>query len=66
MNPIRDDAILYGQVLEEANVDTKLAVYPELPHCWWALLPDLPQLKEATEKYRKETLEGMKWLLRKV
>lgn len=61
MDPLRDDAILYGQVLREAGVETNLQVYGGLPHCWWAMLPQL----EASKKYEKDSLEGWKWLLRR-
>ena len=61
MDPIRDDAILYEEALREDEVETRMDVYAGFPHCWWGFLPQL----EASKRYEKDSLEGLKWLLRK-
>ena len=61
MDVIRDDAILYEEALREEGVETKMNVYPGLPHCWWGFLPQL----EASKKYESDRVEAFEWLLRK-
>lgn len=61
MDPIRDDGILYEQALREEGVETKIDIYAGLPHCWWAILPQL----ESSKKYEHDIIEGLKWLLRR-
>lgn len=46
-------------VFKDAAVQTKMDVYPGLPHAFWALFPDF----EATKRHEKESEEGLKWLL---
>lgn len=60
MDPLRDEAIVYERVLrEEDGIKTKLYMYPGLPHGHWGFFPFL----KASEKFRKEQVEGMGWLL---
>ncbi|ETI20680.1 hypothetical protein G647_07022 [Cladophialophora carrionii CBS 160.54] len=60
MDPLRDEALIYERVLrEEYGVKTKLYVYPGLPHLHWGFFPFL----KGSEKFRKEQVEGMAWLL---
>lgn len=62
MDPLRDEALVYERVLrEEVGIKTKLYVYPGLPHGHWGFFPFL----KGSEKFRKEQVEGMGWLLGK-
>jgi acetyl esterase/lipase len=61
MDPLRDEAIIYEKVLrEECGVKTK-NLYPGLPHGHWGFFPFL----KSSEKFRKEQVEGLGWLLGK-
>lgn len=60
MDPLRDEGIIYERVLREENgVKTKKYLYPGQPHGHWSFFPFL----EASEKFRREQVEGMGWLL---
>jgi len=62
MDPLRDEAIIYERVLrEDYGVKTKMFVYPGLPHGHWGFFPFL----KSSEKFRKEQVEGMGFLLGK-
>ncbi|EXJ88096.1 hypothetical protein A1O1_05024 [Capronia coronata CBS 617.96] len=60
MDPLRDEGLIYERVLREENgIKTKLNVYPGLPHGHWGFFPFL----KSSQKFRKEQVEGMGWLL---
>lgn len=60
LDPLRDEGLIYERVLREENgIKTKLYVYPGLPHGHWGFFPFL----KSSEKFRKEQVEGMGWLL---
>ncbi|KIW94284.1 uncharacterized protein Z519_05600 [Cladophialophora bantiana CBS 173.52] len=60
MDPLRDEAIIYERVLREENgIKTKTYIYPGQPHGHWGFFPFL----EASQKFRREQVEGMSWLL---
>jgi len=62
LDPLRDEAIIYERVLREENgVKTKMNIYPGQPHGHWGFFPFL----KASEKFRKEQVEGMGFLLGK-
>ncbi|OAA77935.1 Alpha/beta hydrolase fold-3 [Akanthomyces lecanii RCEF 1005] len=61
LGPFRDDGIIYEQLLQEADVLTKLTIFPGLPHGWWMVLPELEDSKEWHEKTR----QGLQWLFAK-
>lgn len=60
LDPLRDDSIIFERVLrEEYGIKTKMNLYPGLPHGHWGFYPFL----KASEKFRKEQVEGMAFLL---
>ena len=60
MDPLRDEALIYERVLrEEDGIKTKSFIYPGLPHGHWGFFPSL----KSSEKFRKEQVDGMGWLL---
>ena len=58
-DPLRDEGLLYEQVLREDGVDTKLDVFPGLPHGFWSWFPDATFSKD----FQAKTVQGLKWLL---
>lgn len=59
-DPRRDEALLFEQILKtEGGLNTRLHVYPGLPHGFWSVCPDLPKSKE----WEKDFIEGVRWLL---
>lgn len=59
LDPLRDEALLYEQVLREENdVKTKLSVYPGLPHGFWSVAPQL----QCARDFVDDSVEGVKWL----
>lgn len=59
MDILRDEALIYEQVLREGGVETMLDVYPGMPHIFWNTFSRLGQGRKAAEDLRK----GVKWLL---
>ncbi|KAA1468764.1 hypothetical protein DENSPDRAFT_834187 [Dentipellis sp. KUC8613] len=56
---VRDDGILYARVLQEAGVNTKLNVYPGVPHGFHLGFPNITQGR----KYIDDLKSGLQWLL---
>ncbi|EME81412.1 uncharacterized protein MYCFIDRAFT_140261 [Pseudocercospora fijiensis CIRAD86] len=52
---IRDDGIIYHDLLRQRGVETKLSVYEGAPHCFWFLFPDTVLGK----KWREDTHSGI-------
>ncbi|KAF5249377.1 hypothetical protein FANTH_5258 [Fusarium anthophilum] len=61
MDVLRDEALIYEQVLREDNgIETRLDIYAGMPHIFWGAFAHLSQGKKAAV----ELVEGIKWLLK--
>lgn len=61
MDTLRDEALIYEQVLREDNgVETKLDIYPGMPHIFWSTFPMLTQSKKAGDDFEA----AVRWLLK--
>jgi acetyl esterase/lipase len=59
MDILRDEDLIYEQSLAENAVETKLDLYPGMPHIFWGTFPMLKQSKKAASDF----IDGIKWLL---
>ena len=61
LDPLRDEGLIYERILRENGIKTKLYMYPGLPHGHFAFFPFL----KASNRFRKEQVEGMAFILGK-
>ncbi|VDC01645.1 unnamed protein product [Peniophora sp. CBMAI 1063] len=59
LDPLRDEGILYAELMRAAGVEVKLEIYPGVPHAFDYIMPDIP----LAQKYVKDTHEAVRWLL---
>jgi acetyl esterase/lipase len=60
-DPLRDDATVYGKLLESRGVQTKMYLFPEDGHTSWTVLDTPTKARDPTIK--EAQMAGMKWLL---
>ncbi|KAL8968426.1 MAG: hypothetical protein Q9183_002464 [Haloplaca sp. 2 TL-2023] len=58
---IRDDGLIYEKVLSDNGTKTRLNVYPGLPHCFWAFIPQ----HRVSKDFMVDVATGFAWLLGK-
>jgi len=63
MDVLRDDALVYEDMLRSHGVDTRVDIYPGTPHVFWAVFP--PGTVSQATKWAGDTQVGMTWLLRR-
>ena len=59
MDILRDEDLIYEQVLAENDVETKLDLYPGMPHIFWSTFSMFAQSKKAASDF----VNGINWLL---
>jgi acetyl esterase/lipase len=60
MDPLRDEGLIYEQVLHDNEVQTKVDLYPGFGHMFWT---NFPRMTKSTE-FVNDTLKGVTWLVR--
>lgn len=60
MDPLRDDGLTFDKIFHDHGIETRLDVYPGLPHAHWAFFPSL----KSSIKASMDTVKGVGWLLK--
>ena len=58
-DPMRDNGLTLYQALQEADVKSRLDVYPGMPHGFWTTFPQF----RGSKLFMKDLAEGFGWLL---
>jgi acetyl esterase/lipase len=61
MDILRDESLIYGDILKSNGVDTRFDIYPGMPHIFWDVFG--PGTTKQGDKWAVDTIEGFKWLL---
>ncbi|KIW61427.1 hypothetical protein PV05_01548 [Exophiala xenobiotica] len=59
MDMLRDDGLIYADILENLGVQTRTNVYPGTPHVFWSVFSWIKQ----AQKWKADRTAGLGWLL---
>ncbi|KAI0659767.1 alpha/beta hydrolase fold-domain-containing protein [Cubamyces menziesii] len=59
MDPLRDEGLLYARLLRDAGVQTRLNIYPGVPHTFMMVFPET----EVAARVERDVRDGLRWLL---
>ncbi|KAJ7624713.1 Alpha/Beta hydrolase protein [Roridomyces roridus] len=59
LDPLRDEGLLYGKILRNDGVKTRVHTYGGVPHGFNYMLPNIAAAKRWEREYR----EGLRWIL---
>ncbi|KIW43604.1 uncharacterized protein PV06_04691 [Exophiala oligosperma] len=59
MDILRDDGLIYADILEKTGVETRVTMYPGTPHVFWSIF----RMTTQAQKWKQDKTDGVKWLL---